>query len=136
MNATRVPRIRNARALVACVMSIAISGSALADFHAVGPITSSSCSNYILFGSCKTVTVDAVEVDGKLYEPRRSFQEVTSYDEEKNKCSVRVSRSTGLSITGAITKALTLPTFLTKTPSGFEKIENIEYMSFKCRRTY
>lgn len=122
-------------AVIAFVLSAAISGPAFADFLAIGPITSSSCSNYILFGSCKTVTVDAVEADGKLYEPRRHFQEVTSYDEEKNKCSVRVSRPTGLSITGAVAKALTAPTFLTKTASGLEKIENIEYMSFKCRRT-
>jgi hypothetical protein len=128
--------MQGVRAVIACVLSVAISGVAYADFVAVGPITSSSCSNYILFGSCKTVTVDAVEVDGKLYEPRRHFQEVTSYDEEKNKCSVRVSRSTGLSMTGAVAKALTAPTFLTKTSSGLEKIENIEYMSFKCRRAY
>jgi hypothetical protein len=124
------------RPVVATVLSMLASTVAYADFVADGSITSSSCSNYIFFGSCKTVTVDAVEVDGKLFEPRRRFQEVTSYDEEKKKCSVRVSRSTGLSITGAVSKALTAPTFLTKTSVGFEKIENIEYMSFKCRRAY
>ena len=110
------------RAVVATVLSMATFTVAYADFIAVGPITSSSCTNYIFFGACETVTVDAVEVDGKLYEPRRHFQEVTSHDKEKNKCSVRVSRSTGFSITGAATKALTETTFLTKTSSGFEKI--------------
>lgn len=128
--------MRGTSAVIACVLSVTMSGPAYADFLAVGPLKSSSCSNYILFGSCKTVTVDAVEVDGRLYEPRRHFQEVTSYDEEKSSCSVRVSRSTGLSITGAVAKALTEPTFLTKTSTGFEKIKNIEYMSFKCRRVY
>jgi hypothetical protein len=110
-----------------------VCGSARADFVAVGPITSSSCSNYILFGSCKTVTVDAIELDGKLYEPQRHFREVTSYSEKENKCTVRVSRSTGLSITGAAAKALTAPIFLTKSAGSFEKIKNIEYISFKCR---
>ena len=121
-------------AIVATVLSMVISTVAYADFVAVGPITTSSCSNFIFFGSCKTVTVDAVEVDGNLYEPRRHFQEVTSYDKEKNKCSVKVSRSTGLwTMTGAVAKTLTEPIFLTKTLNGLEKIENIEYMSFECR---
>lgn len=116
----------------AALMAMPITSHA--DFIAIGPITSSACSDYIFFGSCKKVTIDAVEVDGKLYEPRRRFHEVTSHDEKKNKCDVRVSRSTGLSVTGAIAKSLTGPTFLTKTSSGFEKAGNIEYLSFQCRR--
>lgn len=107
---------------------------ALADYVAIGQITSTSCKTYIFIGSCEPVTVDAIDVSGKLYEPRRRYEHVTTYDEEKQTCTVRVGRGGGISITDALVKAIAAPTFYTRKSDGsMSKIE-IEYMKFKCRQ--
>ena len=112
-----------------------ISTPAFAGYVATGPITSSSCSNYLVFSSCEKVTVDAMSSNGAMYEPRRTWDRVDEYNPKSGTCVVRVGRGGSIAITDKIINAATLPTFYTRKNSGFEKI-NIEYLRFPCKPTY
>lgn len=117
-----------------CAATLIYSSAALSGYVAIGPITSSSCSNYVVFSSCEFVTVDAVEANGQMYEPRQDWQEVDKYNPSKGSCMVRLGRSGSLALTDKIINAATQPTFYTRKKGRFEKI-NIEYLDFPCRKT-
>lgn len=112
-----------------------ISIPAFAGYVATGPITSSSCSNYIVFSSCEKVSVDAMSTNGTMYEPRRVWDRVDEYNQNSSSCIVRVGRGGSIALTDKIINAATLPTFYTRKNGALEKI-NIEYLRFPCRPTY
>ena len=111
-----------------------ISTTAHAGYEAIGPITSSSCSNYLVFSSCDVVNVDALSINGEMYEPRREWDKVDEYNQNKGTCIVRIGRAGSLAITDKIINAATAPVFYTRKSGKLEKI-NIEYLRFKCRQT-
>lgn len=110
------------------------SASAVAGYVATGPMTSSSCANYVVFSSCEIVTVDAVGSNGSMYEPRREWDDVDKFNPNTGICMVRVGRSGSLALTDKIINATTQPTFYTRKNGNFEKI-NIEYLNFQCRKS-
>lgn len=121
--------------ILLAVFSFVIPVSASAGYIATGPITSSSCSNFIVFSSCEKVTVDAMSSNGAMYEPRRTWDRVDEYNPKSGSCVVRVGRGGSIAITDKIINAVTLPTFYTRKNGALEKI-NIEYLRFPCRPTY
>lgn len=116
-----------------CAVGLIYSTAALSGYVAIGPIRSSSCSNYVIFSICEFVTVDAVEAKGQMYEPRREWDDVDKYNPSTGSCMVRVGRSGSLALTDKIINAVTQPTFYTRKNGNFEKI-NIEYLDFPCRK--
>lgn len=115
-----------------CAAGLIYSTAAFSGYVATGPITSSSCSNYLVFSICEFVTVDAVEAKGQMYEPRREWDDVDKYNPSTGSCMVRVGRSGSLALTDKMINAVTQPTFYTRKNGSFEKIK-IEYLNFPCR---
>ena len=109
-----------------------ISTPAFAGYVATGPITSSSCNNYLVFSNCSKVTVDAISTNGTMYEPRRTWDRVDEHNARSGSCIVRVGRGNSIALTDKIINAATLPTFYTRKNGVLEKI-NIEYLRFPCR---
>lgn len=120
------------RIIVAAALLV-LGTNAYAEYIAVGPITASSCKQFLIFGSCETVTVDAASSKGSYYEIKRVWPEVDQYDRSTETCKVRVGSGGDSSLISSAVKAATAPAFYTRKGNDFEKI-NIEYIRFKCRQ--
>lgn len=122
------------RAVLSTIIFVLLSlnhSTATADYVAVGPFTSSSCTNYLLFKSCQVVTVDAVRNDGKLYEIRKRWADVDRFNKGKGTCYVKISSAGSLALTDILISTLNSQVFYTRKNGQLEEI-NIEHLNFKC----
>jgi hypothetical protein len=117
------------RATIALVMALA--GAAHAEYLATGSIQGQVCSG-IVIQACSFRTVSAVKgSDGRLYEIKRSFASVTSYNDATNRCIVRI-KARGDSIISWGIDAIKNPTFYEMSAGGQYEPIDVEYLSFKC----
>ncbi len=103
---------------------------ASAAFAVDGPVTGNVCHGFGI-KICGPHVVEAIKVDGTLYNVPRSFKSVDSFSSGQCRIDVKVSEST---IFGLAADALRRFSFYEKTTSGLDKIE-VDRLNFPCHQT-
>lgn len=111
------------------VLFAILSTPSLADYYAIGEISGTECSGFII-KSCEKNIINAVEKDGNLYEITKKFSNVDRYS--NGKCTIKTKNNNGGVIAG-ITNAIKQPNFLTLKNGSYESVD-AEYISFRCTK--
>lgn len=120
--------------LSGCIAVITIIPTfAMADYIATGPIRGQECTSYIIFDSCKSRRIDAVEDDnGQPFTVKNNYSQVSDY--KNGRCWIK-TKSVGGGLLSWATNALKAPVFLEKKKDGsYEKLD-IEYLVFPCKKS-
>lgn len=123
----------NRNIFIVCVSLILmiVSQTSWADYMVKSEITGNDCWG-IVIRICDTVKVVAFKKGEEFYEMPTSFSTVSTYSEDKGRCSININ--TGIWMpTKALTNA-TLPSFYSKKDGKLNEISP-DYLSFNCKKT-
>ncbi len=120
------------KSLLVLLTSALFSVNSFAIYCATGDIEAHECSGFII-KSCGFTRVDAIEKDGKYYEPARCYKDVNNYSASKERCWI-TTKSTGLGFINTVFDSVVMPTFYhIDKENNYEKIDP-ESITFKCTK--
>ena len=116
------------------VLCFLFSSQSYAAYCATGKIEGNVCKGFII-ESCSSIEVHAVEGDdGKLYEVKRCYEDVSEFDANQGRCWIRTKSSGGGLISGALNLFTGMGFYHRSSSGNFEEVD-AEYLTFQCRRT-
>jgi hypothetical protein len=111
------------------------SNNVHSEYLALGEIEGEVCTDYVLYKSCKTVTLDAFKADdGEVYEIRKTFPDVTEYNESRGKCRIELGRSKGKGLWTRFYNSFLTQDFYYSTKTGELEEVHPENITFSCRK--
>ena len=116
---------------ISILLVISLVQPSRADYIVTSEITGNDCWG-IGIKFCNTVKVVAFEKGGECYEMPPRFSTVTTYSEDKGRCSINIG--TGIWTPLKALATATQPRLYTKKDGKLKEISP-DYLSFSCRKT-
>ena len=116
---------------ISILLIISLVQPSWADYIVTSEITGNDCWG-IGIKFCNTVKVVAFKKGGEVHEMPTSFSTVSTYSEDKGRCSINIDTGIWTPLKALTTS--TLPNFYTKNDGKLKEISP-DYLSFTCRKT-